>query len=87
MTFNDAEYERCPIGEGYANGLLMKHGSHLAPWQQSMFLELVEGLDVNLLRGRGRRAGWTVLLQAVEAALKDHTSTYSWDESLNPEDQ
>lgn len=64
--------------------LLERHGSHLLAWQREMFVTLLSNVGKSQIVHRGRRAGWTVLLQAVEAALKDRErdDNILWDGSL-----
>lgn len=69
-----------------AQRLLDKHGSHLFGWQRPMFLTLVEPVEFEQVVGRGRRAGWTVLLRSVEAALKDRHGDILWDGSKGVSD-
>lgn len=74
----------------HATALLERFGGHLTEWQREMFLALVGpgGVSSRLVLGRGRRAGWTVLMATVENALRSRAleSRVIWDGSEAPED-
>lgn len=61
----------------HATALLERFGGHLTEWQREMFLALVGpgGVSSRLVLGRGRRAGWTVLMATVENALRSREFT------------
>lgn len=65
------------ITEQHALRLLNKHDpqNRLMPWQRHMAKVLMTGVPVSSLVDRGRRAGWTTLLQVVEECLKDRYSS------------
>ena len=72
------------MDDGRVEGLMVKYAGGLMPWQRTLMRELLGGVCVKTLRGRGRRAGYTTMLQRLEEALKDRDSVYLWDESLMP---